>query len=176
MSKYLVVVDMQNDFIDGSLGSEAAQAVLPRVIDKIKNFPGTVVYTRDTHDEDYLETLEGKNLPVVHCVRDTEGWEFQKDIKEMQTASRSLVFDKETFGSIQMAGCLQGIDRMAPIEEVIVIGLCTDICVMANAALIRTAMPNTPIRVDASCCAGTTPEAHECALKAMKALQIEVDE
>ena len=86
------------------------------------------------------------------------------------------MFDKETFGSIQMAGCLQGIDRMAPIEEVIVVGLCTDICVLSNAVLIRTAMPNTPVRVDASCCAGTTPEAHEYALKAMKSLQIEVDE
>lgn len=111
MSKYLVVVDMQKDFIDGSLGSLEARAILPKVIEKIKNFPGTVVYTRDTHEENYLETLEGKKLPVVHCVRDTEGWKFQEDIQELVTASRSLVFDKETFGSIQMAGCLQGIDR-----------------------------------------------------------------
>lgn len=176
MSKYLVVVDMQKDFIDGSLGSAEAQAILPKVIDKIKNFPGTVVYTRDTHGEDYLETLEGKKLPVVHCVRDTEGWKFQEDIQELVTANRSLVFDKETFGSIQMAGCLQGIDRMAPIDEVIVVGLCTDICVMANATLIRTAMPNTPVRVDASCCAGSTPQAHRCALEAMKSLQIDIDE
>ncbi|MFR0985527.1 MAG: cysteine hydrolase family protein [Frisingicoccus sp.] len=145
MSKYLVVVDMQKDFIDGSLGSAEAQAVLPKVIEKIKNFPGTVVYTRDTHEDNYLETLEGKKLPVVHCVRDTEGWKFQEDIQELVTANRSLVFDKETFGSIQMAGGLQGIDRMAPIDEVIVVGLCTDICVMANATLIRTAMPNTPV-------------------------------
>lgn len=122
MSKYLVVVDMQKDFIDGSLGSAEAQAVLPKVIEKIKNFPGTVVYTRDTHEDNYLETLEGKKLPVVHCVRDTEGWKFQEDIQELVTANRSLVFDKETFGSIQMAGCLQGIDRMAPIDEVIVVG------------------------------------------------------
>ncbi|HAP19931.1 cysteine hydrolase [Frisingicoccus caecimuris] len=176
MSKYLVVVDMQKDFIDGSLGSAEAQAVLPKVIEKIKNFPGTVVYTRDTHEDNYLETLEGKKLPVVHCVRDTEGWKFQDDIQQLVTANRSLVFDKETFGSIQMAGCLQGIDRMAPIDEVIVVGLCTDICVMANATLIRTAMPNTPVRVDASCCAGSTPEAHRCALEAMKSLQIEIDE
>jgi len=175
MSKYLVVVDMQKDFIDGSLGSAEAQAILPKVIEKIKNFPGTVVYTRDTHEENYLETLEGKKLPVVHCVRDTEGWKFQEDIQELITANRSLVFDKETFGSIQMAGCLQGIDRMAPIDEVIVVGLCTDICVMANAVLIRTAMPNTPVRVDASCCAGSAPEAHRCALEAMKSLQIDVD-
>ena len=102
MSKFLVVVDMQKDFIDGSLGSAEAQAVLPKVIEKIKNFPGTVVYTRDTHEDNYLETLEGKKLPVVHCVRDTEGWKFQEDIQELVTANRSLVFDKETLGSIQI--------------------------------------------------------------------------
>lgn len=176
MSKYLVVVDMQNDFIDGSLGSPEAQAVLPKVVEKIKNFTGTVVYTRDTHEENYLETLEGKNLPVVHCIRETQGWQLQEEIQKLQADNRSLIFDKDTFGSIQMAGCLQGIDRMAPIDEVIVVGLCTDICVMANAILIRTAMPGTPVRVDASCCAGSTPEAHRCALNAMRSCQIDIDE
>ena len=175
MSKYLVVVDMQNDFIDGSLGSKEAQAVLPKVLEKIRNFKGTVVYTRDTHEEDYMETYEGKRIGVPHCIRDTEGWNFQKDIQELITANRSLVFDKNTFGSIQMAGCLQGIDRMAPIDEVEVVGLCTDICVMANAILVRTAMPNTPVRIDSSCCAGSTPEAHKVALEAMKSCLIDVD-
>lgn len=146
------------------------------MIEKIKNFPGTVVYTRDTHEENYLETLEGKKLPVVHCVRDTEGWKFQEDIQELVTASRSLVFDKETFGSIQMAGCLQGIDRMAPIDEVIVVGLCTDICVMANAVLIRTAMPNTPVRWTLPAARVRRRRLHRCALEAMRSLQIDVDE
>ena len=176
MSKYPVVVDMQNDFIDGSLGTPEAQAILPKVIEKIKNFKGAVVYTRDTHDEDYLETLEGKNLPVEHCIMGTEGWQLQKDIQELQICGHGLVFNKETFGSTQMAGCLQGIDRMASIDEVEIVGLCTDICVLANAVIIRTAMPNCVVRVDASCCAGSTPEAHACALQAMKSLQIEVVE
>lgn len=176
MSKYLVVVDMQNDFIDGALGTPEAQAIVPKVIEKIKNFPGAVVYTRDTHDEDYPETLEGKKLPVEHCMEDTEGWELQKDIRELQIANRSLIFNKATFGSSQMVGCLQGIDRMVPLDGIEVIGLCTDICVMANAVLLRTAMPNTPITVVASCCAGSTPEAHKTALEAMKSLQIDVEE
>lgn len=176
MSKYLVVVDMQNDFIDGSLGSPEAQAVLPKIIERIENFPGTVVYTRDTHEDNYLETLEGKKLPVIHCVRESEGWKLHKDVQKLQEEKRSLIFDKDTFGSIQMAGCLQGIDRMAAIDEVVVVGLCTDICVMANAILLRTAMPNTPVRIDASCCAGSTPEAHRCALEAMKSCQIDIDE
>lgn len=176
MSKYLVVVDMQNDFIDGALGTPEAQAILPKVIEKIENFPGAVVFTQDTHDEDYLETLEGKKLPVEHCIIDTEGWKIQKDIQELQLSKHGLVFNKDTFGSPQMVGCLQGINRMAPLDGIEVIGLCTDICVMANAVLLRTALPDTPIRVIASCCAGSTPEAHKVALEAMKSLQIDVEE
>ena len=95
MSKYLVVVDMQNDFIDGALGSEEAKAIVPKVIDKIKNFKGAVVYTRDTHDEDYFETLEGQKLPVEHCIELSEGWQLQKDIQELQIANRGLIFNKE---------------------------------------------------------------------------------
>ena len=176
MSKYLVVVDMQNDFIDGALGTPEAQAIVPKVIEKIKNFKGAVVYTRDTHDEDYLETLEGQKLPVEHCIELTEGWQLQKDIQELQVGSRGLIFNKQTFGSTQLVGCLQGIDRMVPLEGIEVVGLCTDICVMANAVLLRTAMPNTPITVIASCCAGSTPEAHKTALEAMKSLQIDIEE
>ena len=176
MSKYLVVVDMQNDFIDGALGTPEAQAIVPKVIDKIKNFKGAVVYTCDTHDEDYLETFEGQKLPVEHCIELTEGWQLQKDIQELQVASRSMIFNKETFGSTQLVGCLQGIHRVVPLEGIEIVGLCTDICVMANAVLLRTAMPDIPITVTASCCAGSTPEAHENALKAMKSLQIDVEE
>ena len=176
MSKYLVVVDMQNDFIDGALGTEEARAILPKVIEKIKNYKGTVVYTRDTHDEDYLDTQEGKRLPVLHCVRETEGWQLQEDIQALMSERRSLVFDKPTFGSVQMAGCLSGIDKLAPIEEIELVGLCTDICVISNAILLKTAMPETPIKVDAACCAGVTPESHRHALEAMRACQIDIAE
>ncbi len=176
MSKYLVVVDMQNDFIDGALGTEEARAILPKVIEKIKNYKGTVVYTRDTHDEDYLDTQEGKRLPVLHCVRETEGWQLQEDIQALMAERRSLVFDKPTFGSVQMAGCLSGIDKLAPIEEIELVGLCTDICVISNAILLKTAMPETPIKVDAACCAGVTPESHRHALEAMRACQIDIVE
>ena len=176
MQEILVVVDMQNDFIDGALGTKEARAILPKVIEKIRNYPGTVVYTRDTHDEDYLNTQEGQRLPVVHCVRGTDGWQLQKDIHELMTERRSLVFDKPVFGSTQLAGCLSGIDRMAPIEAIELVGLCTDICVIANAILLKTALPETPIRVDASCCAGVTPESHRNALAAMRACQIDIEE
>ena len=174
MSKYLLVVDMQKDFIDGALGTPEAVAIVPKVIDKIKNYTGTVVYTRDTHDEDYLDTQEGKKLPVIHCVRDTEGWQLQKDIEALMTERKSLVFDKPIFGSIQMAGCLSGINKLAPIEEIEIVGLCTDICVISNALLLKAAMPETPIRVDASCCTGVTPESHHHALEAMRMCQIEI--
>ena len=144
------------------------------MIDKIKNYPGTVVYTRDTHDEGYPDTQEGKKLPVVHCVRDTDGWQLQEDIQALMTERKSLVFDKPTFGSIQMAGCLSGIDKLAPIDEIEIVGLCTDICVISNALLLKAAMPETPIRVDSSCCAGVTPESHHHALEAMRMCQIEI--
>ena len=113
---------------------------------------------------------------MEHCIELTEGWQLQKDIQELQIASRGLIFNKDTFGSTQLVGCLQGIHRVVPLEGIEVVGLCTDICVMANAVLLRTAMPDIPITVDASCCAGSTPEAHKIALQAMKSLQIDVVE
>ena len=166
---------MQNDFIDGSLGTEEAKQILPRVIEKVKSFKGPVMFTRDTHDEDYLETQEGKKLPVVHCKAGTEGWQLQKDLDEYAQAHHSLIFDKETFGSANLAGCLVGISRNVPIDEVELVGLCTDICVISNAMLLKSAIPETRIIVDASCCAGVTPESHRTALKAMAACQIEIE-
>lgn len=174
MSKYLIVVDMQKDFIDGALGTKEAQEILPRVIDKVMNFKGPVMFTRDAHEEDYLETLEGYNLPVVHCIKGSEGWQLNKQLADYAQEHHSLVFDKESFGSVNLAGCLTGIYKVMPIDEAEVIGLCTDICVISNALLLKSALPNMKITVDASCCAGTTPEKHKIALEAMKACQIEI--
>lgn len=170
MKKILIVVDMQNDFIDGALGTAEAVAIVPKVAEKIKNFDGTVLYTRDTHEENYMETQEGKNLPVPHCIRDTEGWQIRT---ELQQAGAEVV-DKPTFGSRALAEKLVEMNREEAIESITLIGLCTDICVISNAFVIKAFLPETPIIVDAACCAGVTPKSHERALEAMKVCQIAV--
>ena len=170
MKKILVVVDMQNDFIDGALGTAEAVAIVPKVAEKIKNFDGTVLYTRDTHEENYMETQEGKNLPVPHCIRGTEGWQIRT---ELQQAGAEVV-DKPTFGSRALAEKLVEMNREEAIESITLIGLCTDICVISNAFVIKAFLPETPIIVDAACCAGVTPKSHERALEAMKVCQIAV--
>ena len=174
MSSMLVVVDMQNDFINGALGTKEAEAIVPKVIEKIKNYKGQVLYTRDSHDEDYLNTQEGKNLPVEHCIYGTEGWQLQADIDALAKANNSLIFDKPTFGSMGLAGCLNGIEKVAHIDEIELVGLCTDICVISNALLLKAVLPETKIIVDRSCCAGVTSQSHENALEAMAACQIEI--
>ena len=174
MSKYVIVIDMQNDFIDGALGTKEAQAILPAVIDKVKNFRGPVMFTRDTHEEDYLETQEGKNLPVEHCIRGTDGWQLQKDLAEFADAHHCMIFDKPTFGAIGLAGFTNGVNRMTPIDEIELIGVCTDICVISNALLLKSTLPETVISVDASLCAGSSPQAHRTALDAMRACQIQI--
>lgn len=174
MSRMLVVVDMQNDFIDGSLGTKEAVAIVPKVIEKIKKFKGQVFFTRDTHQENYLETQEGINLPVEHCIMGTKGWELQEDIAAIAAEKKYMIFDKPTFGSMGLAGCLNGIQKLAHIDEVELVGLCTDVCVISNALLLKATLPDTKISVDSSCCAGVTPESHENALKAMAACQVEI--
>ena len=174
MSKYLVVVDMQKDFIDGALGTAEAQAIVPKVIEKVTSFKGPVMFTRDTHEENYLETQEGQNLPVKHCIRGTDGWELQSDLNDYALENHCLIFDKPTFGSTSLAGCVSCIARMAPIDQIEIVGLCTDICVISNAILLKTALPDTEIIVDASCCAGVTPQSHQNALEAMKMCQITI--
>lgn len=169
MKKLLIVVDMQNDFIDGSLGTKEAQAIVPKVVEKIKGYKAAgddVVFTLDTHYEDYMNTLEGKNLPVLHCIKGTDGWKLQKDIDVFEGKR----FEKITFGSVGLADYVAG----EGYDQVELVGLCTDICVISNAMLIKAAMPNTPILVDALCCAGVTPESHDNALAAMKMCQISV--
>lgn len=166
--KYLIVVDMQNDFTTGSLGSPHAAAIIPRVVDKVRSFPGKVIFTRDTHGEDYLSTQEGRNLPVVHCVKDTSGWQ----ICDALAPYAHTVVDKETFGSVRLSHILGS--AQDAIEEIELCGLCTDICVISNAMILKAAFPEVKIAVDAACCAGVTMESHTTALEAMKAVQIEI--
>ena len=171
MKNILIVVDMQNDFIDGALGTKEAVAIVPKVEEKIRNFDGEVFFTRDTHETYYLETQEGKNLPVKHCIRDTEGWQVRK---ELDVLRKTDPVDKETFGSTDLAGELTMIDEDEGIGSITLVGLCTDICVISNALLLKATLPEVPIYVDAACCAGVTPESHENALKAMEACQVKV--
>ena len=171
MKNILIVVDMQNDFIDGALGTKEAVAIVPKVEEKIRNFDGEVFFTRDTHENWYLETQEGKNLPVVHCIRDTEGWQIRKELDDLR---KTEPVDKDTFGSTDLAGELVAINEDEEIGSITLVGLCTDICVISNALLIKASLPEGPIYVDASCCAGVTPESHENALKAMEMCQIKI--
>lgn len=165
MEKILIVVDMQKDFVDGSLGTKEAQSIVPAVKDKIENFEGDIIFTKDTH--------EGQNLPVVHCIRGTAGHEI---IEELQpyTKRALAIFEKETFGSRKLAGFLKELHKEKKIESIELIGLCTDICVVSNALLIKAFLPEVPISVTAGCCAGVTPEKHKSALETMKSCQIEV--
>ena len=165
--KYLIVVDMQKDFVDGALGTAEAQAIVENVEKKIRAFDGKVIFTRDTHEENYMTTQEGRNLPVPHCIRGTEGWEI---IPELRVLCDDVI-DKPTFGSVALAARLAA---AGDAESVELIGLCTDICVISNALLIKAQMPEVPVSVDASCCAGVTPESHNNALSAMKMCQIAV--
>lgn len=174
MAKILIVVDMQKDFVNGPLGTQEAVAIVPKVIEKIKNFDGSVIYTRDTHHKDYLNTQEGKNLPVEHCIEKSLGWELVSGIKEIQEAEGALVFDKETFGSAALGEYLKEKAKTETIEEISLVGLCTDICVISNAMLVKAFLPEVPIVVDASCCAGVTKQSHENALKAMEICQIRI--
>ena len=166
--KFLIVVDMQKDFITGSLGSKLATAIVQNVVKKVENFDGTVIFTRDTHSVDYLQTQEGRNLPVEHCAKDTEGWEICDELKPYA----KTVIDKITFGSIELPNVLKEYGHS--IEEIELCGLCTDICVISNAMILKATFPETKISVDAQCCAGVTVESHETALNAMKAVQIEI--
>ena len=173
MQNILLVIDMQNDFIDGALGTPEAVAIVPKVREKIRSFDGTVLFTRDTHGENYMETQEGKNLPVPHCIRGTDGWQIRPELEELRVTEP---IDKGTFGSDELGKILRDLNDEDPIGSITVIGLCTDICVISNALLAKAFLPEVPIEVDASCCAGVTPESHENALKAMASCQIRIVE
>mgnify|MGYP002581390288 CR=1 FL=1 len=172
MKNILIVVDMQNDFIDGTLGTKEAVAIVPKVEEKVRNFDGEVFFTRDTHETYYLETQEGKNLPVPHCIRGTRGWEISDSLFRPQD---SPVIEKDTFGSKELGIMLMELERAGEVpEEIELAGLCTDICVISNAMIVKAFLPEVPVTVDSACCAGATPESHENALRAMEACQIRV--
>lgn len=166
--KYLIVVDMQNDFITGSLGSEHAQKIVPHVIQKVKNFDGKVIFTRDTHSDNYMHTQEGTKLPVLHCVKGTIGWQICDELMPFVNE----VVDKITFGSVELPDILRSHNE--EIEKIELCGLCTDVCVISNAMILKAAFPETTIEVDSMCSAGVSVESHNTALNAMKAVQIEV--
>jgi len=168
--KVLAVIDMQKDFIDGALGTKEAAAIVPAVrrkIDAAREAGTLVVFTRDTHREDYLSTQEGKNLPVRHCIVGTEGWQLSPAL----AAGTSPVFDKPGFGSAELVKFLSMLPKLESVE---LVGLCTDICVITNALMIKGALPELPVTVDSACCAGVTPQSHETALSAMRMCQIKV--
>ena len=172
--KVLVVVDMQNDFITGSLGTAEAQAIIPNVKKKIEEAAkngDSIVYTRDTHFQDYLDSKEGKKLPVEHCIFDSEGWQIPDELLPPVGYTNTETIDKYTFGSLLLPTLLAHVDC----DEIELVGLCTDICVVSNALLLKARLYNdVEISVDATCCAGVTPETHEAALKTMEMCQINV--
>lgn len=173
MDKILVVVDMQKDFVTGALGSSEAQAIVGDVVNKVKNFDGEVVYTRDTHGDNYMETQEGKNLPVVHCIKGTDGWELIPELQPL--AEGKKIFDKPTFGSTELAQYIKDeADKRNGDLQVELIGVCTDICVVSNALLIKAFSRELPVAVDSKCCAGVTVDSHNAALGTMKSCQVSV--
>lgn len=169
--KVLVVIDMQNDFIDGALGTPEACAIVPAVVDKIRNFDGLILATRDTHGADYLSTQEGRNLPVEHCIKGTKGWELNPEISAL---IKEAPIDKPTFGSCELGMRLKELAQHENIENITLIGVCTDICVISNAMIIKAFLPEVPVTVVKECCAGVTPESHLRALEAMRSCQIEI--
>lgn len=172
MKRLLIVVDMQNDFIDGALGTKEAEAIVEKVVKKIEEWDGDIVFTLDTHFSDYLSTQEGRNLPVMHCIENTDGWQINGKVKAAAEKKNKTVgmFKKVTFGSAALAEFIK--DGKYECAEFI--GLCTDICVISNVMVTKAAAPEIPITVDASCCAGVTPQSHKNALEAMKMCQISI--
>ena len=173
MKHFLVVVDMQNDFIDGSLGTAEALSITPAVLDKIRSFPGPVFATADTHGEDYLQTAEGRRLPIPHCIQGTPGWQFAPEISAALSERGATVVEKPSFGSLSLPRLLE---EAADGEDfdVTLVGLCTDICVISNALLLKAHFPEQDIYLDPACCAGVTPAKHEAALETMRSCQIDV--
>ena len=172
MRKLLLVIDMQNDFIDGALGTAEAVAMLPRALEEIKKYPAAdIIATRDTHAPNYMDTQEGKNLPVPHCIEGTPGWELNGEVQA--AVGDAEIIDKPTFGSKKLAERLADIAEKDELE-ITLIGLCTDICVVSNALMIKAFLPETKVNVIADCCAGVTPATHSAALETMKMCQINV--
>ena len=173
MKKFLVVVDMQKDFVDGALGTKEAVAIVPAVYEKIKSFDGEIFVTLDTHSENYMQTAEGRKLPVVHCVKGTDGWQLDAHVEDALKGKKVTTVEKPTFGSVELPKI---IEKAAGGEDfsIEVIGLCTDICVVSNALMLKAHFYEKEITVDASCCAGVTPDTHNAALDTMACCQINI--
>lgn len=173
MKKFLIVVDIQNDFVDKALGTSEAVNIIDKAADKIKNFDGEIFVTYDTHCENYLETAEGKKLPVPHCIKGTDGWQLNSKISDALFAKKYTSVEKVTFGSVDLPNLIKDV---AGSEEFTIelIGLCTDICVVSNALLLKANFPECEITVDASCCAGVTSATHKSAIETMRCCQINI--
>lgn len=180
--KILIVVDMQKDFIDGALGTKEAVAIVEPVIKRIKDSNNELIlFTQDTHQENYLSTPEGKKLPIIHCIEDSAGWEIDKGVKEAWQNNKNTIvlpqlkdntFVKPVFGSTALVDFL--VEKKADIESIEILGLCTDICVVSNAIMIKNALPDIDIAVNAACCAGVSPKTHDEALSVMGMCQIDI--
>ena len=173
MKKILVVVDMQKDFVDGALGTAEAVAIVPAVCEKIRAFDGTIFVTYDTHFDNYMQTAEGKKLPVPHCVKGTAGWQLDRQVAAALHGRAYTPVEKITFGSVELPGLVEAAAG-GEAFSVELIGLCTDICVVSNALLLKANFPEADIAVDAACCAGVTPETHQAALSTMRCCQIDI--
>lgn len=170
MRKVIVVIDMQNDFIDGALGTKEAQVMLPHLVAKLeREKDALLIFTQDTHSKNYMETQEGRNLPVPHCIKPEKGWEIAPSLQPF-VKKAAAVIEKPAFGSLELP---KAVAKLQP-DEVELVGLCTDICVISNAMILKAAFPELPVAVDTSCCAGVTPASHDNALQAMKMCQVDV--
>ena len=169
MQDILLVIDMQKDFVSGVLGTPEAASIVSALRQKVLDFTGKVYFTRDTHETDYMETREGRYLPVPHCIRNTDGWQIVPELSDLPCAG---IIDKPAFGSIELQKQLLEEHERDRIRSVTLTGVCTDICVISNAMLIKAALPEIDVIIDASCCAGVTPSSHQTALAAMKACQM----
>ena len=173
MKKFLIVVDMQNDFVDSALGTKEALEIVSNVVRKIKGFDGEIIATYDTHYENYMETNEGKHLPVPHCIKGTDGWQLNADVATALETRDYTTVEKLTFGSTTLPEIIKQKAANEPFT-VELIGLCTDICVVSNALILKANFPEAQISVDSNCCAGVTPESHTAAINTMKMCQIEI--
>lgn len=173
MKKILIVVDMQKDFVDGTLGSAEAVGIVGNVVNKIRNFDGDIIVTYDTHPETYMQTQEGKNLPVPHCIKGTNGWKLNAEVQAALENKDYKIIEKPTFGSVELPEYIRSNYETDEIE-IELIGLCTDICVVSNALLLKANFLEVKVSVDSACCAGVTPESHDAALLTMKMCQVNV--
>lgn len=172
--KLYVVIDFQNDFVTGPLGTPEAQAIIPKIVEKIKNIDAkdVLAFTYDSHTDDYLNTQEGKNLPVEHCLVGSTGWFIVKEVSSAADIATPKFFNKPTFGCMGLMDYIKTLEH--ELDEIEFCGVCTDICVISNALMAKAVLPEVKISVDASCCAGVTPELHKAALSVMKSCQIEI--